>query len=129
MSVAGAKEFCLKAANGSNCSGGANSGLADGASGTGSFSLNFANQIVGGTNKHPIFTPVPAPSTLTLNNFGVRYQPVPGYSSTVGVPSAPLPPPEVTVGVPEPETWAMMILGFFGLGAVVRRRRQVARTA
>jgi hypothetical protein len=28
--------------------------------------------------------------------------------------------------VPEPATWAMLILGFFGLGAVLRRRRAVA---
>jgi hypothetical protein len=28
-----------------------------------------------------------------------------------------------STGVPEPATWAMMILGFFGAGAVVRRRR------
>jgi len=129
MSFAGSKELCLKSVSGNNCSGGANGGLADGVSGTGSFSLNFASQIVGGTKKDPIYTPVPAPSTLTLNNFGVRYQPVPGYESTVGVPSAPPPPQEVTVGVPEPETWAVMILGFFGMGLVVRRRRQVARAA
>jgi hypothetical protein len=29
-------------------------------------------------------------------------------------------------GVPEPATWAMMILGFFGLGSMVRRRRALA---
>lgn len=29
------------------------------------------------------------------------------------------------VAVPEPATWAMMILGFFGLGGVLRRRRSV----
>jgi hypothetical protein len=32
----------------------------------------------------------------------------------------------VSGGVPEPATWAMMIMGFFGLGSVVRRRRAVA---
>jgi hypothetical protein len=30
------------------------------------------------------------------------------------------------VGVPEPATWAMMILGFFGLGAALRSRRSPA---
>jgi hypothetical protein len=30
-------------------------------------------------------------------------------------------------GVPEPATWAMMILGFFGLGSMVRRRRAMLR--
>ena len=29
----------------------------------------------------------------------------------------------VTLGVPEPSTWAMMLLGFGGLGALLRRRR------
>lgn len=32
----------------------------------------------------------------------------------------------VTASIPEPTTWAMMLLGFFGLGAVIRRRRAVA---
>ena len=27
-------------------------------------------------------------------------------------------------GIPEPATWAMMLLGFFGLGATLRRRRE-----
>jgi len=30
------------------------------------------------------------------------------------------------VSVPEPASWAMMLLGFFGLGAILRRRRAVA---
>ena len=32
-------------------------------------------------------------------------------------------------GIPEPATWAMMLLGFFGMGSVLRRRRSVAITA
>jgi hypothetical protein len=28
-------------------------------------------------------------------------------------------------GVPEPATWAMMLIGFGGLGAVLRRRRSL----
>jgi uncharacterized protein DUF4114/PEP-CTERM motif-containing protein len=32
-------------------------------------------------------------------------------------------------GVPEPATWAMMLVGFGGLGAMVRRRRAVALAA
>jgi hypothetical protein len=31
--------------------------------------------------------------------------------------------------VPEPASWAMMIIGFFGLGAMLRRRRQASATA
>lgn len=30
-------------------------------------------------------------------------------------------------GIPEPTTWAMMILGFFGIGAAMRRRRRGSR--
>lgn len=38
--------------------------------------------------------------------------------------------PPVQGGVPEPSSWALMLLGFGGLGAVLRRRRgQVALTA
>ena len=33
------------------------------------------------------------------------------------------------LGVPEPATWTMMILGFGGIGAVLRRRRQSAALA
>jgi hypothetical protein len=29
-------------------------------------------------------------------------------------------------GIPEPATWAMMILGFGGIGAMMRRRRSLA---
>jgi hypothetical protein len=32
-------------------------------------------------------------------------------------------------GVPEPATWAMMLLGFGGLGATLRRRRAQAVAA
>ena len=32
-------------------------------------------------------------------------------------------------GIPEPSTWAMLILGFFGVGGAMRRRRRAARVA
>jgi len=37
--------------------------------------------------------------------------------------------PPVTGGVPEPETWALMLSGFFGAGAFLRRRRAMTATA
>lgn len=50
-------------------------------------------------------------------NFSAEH---PGYSVVVspGVANAPV------AGVPEPATWAMLILGFAGVGAGVRRRRR-----
>jgi len=35
----------------------------------------------------------------------------------------------VGLSVPEPTTWAMMLLGFGGIGAMIRRRRQTLATA
>jgi hypothetical protein len=32
-------------------------------------------------------------------------------------------------GVPEPATWAMMITGFAGMGAMIRRRRSIGAIA
>ncbi|WP_293906964.1 PEPxxWA-CTERM sorting domain-containing protein [Phenylobacterium sp.] len=37
--------------------------------------------------------------------------------------------PGGTGGVPEPASWALMLVGFGGLGAMLRRRRRVALTA
>lgn len=42
-----------------------------------------------------------------------------------GVGAPPPPPPPPPGGVPEPSTWAMMLIGFFGAGSMVRARRRV----
>jgi hypothetical protein len=52
---------------------------------------------------------------------------------SIGTPNG-LPPIAVLDGisltaVPEPTTWAMMLLGFGGIGAMIRRRRQTLATA
>jgi len=39
------------------------------------------------------------------------------------------PKPLVSVGVPEPATWGLMIVGFGGVGALLRRSRRQARAA
>jgi opacity protein-like surface antigen len=36
---------------------------------------------------------------------------------------------EAPAGVPEPATWAMMLVGFGGLGAIIRRRRATTSTS
>lgn len=41
------------------------------------------------------------------------------FRSTALAPPPPPPPP----GVPEPATWAMMLIGFFGMGSAIRSRR------
>jgi hypothetical protein len=47
--------------------------------------------------------------------------------SVLSIDGGGLPPP--TPGVPEPATWAMMMLGFLGLGAVAYRKRAAFKAA
>jgi hypothetical protein len=50
----------------------------------------------------------------------------PGDPGIVGFPPITPPPPGGVGAVPEPATWAMMILGFFAVGAALRRRTRQA---
>ena len=56
-----------------------------------------------------------------------------GLQVTAGLASTdlrnPLDPTTLTASVPEPSTWAMMILGFLGIGAMTYRRRRSAMAA
>ncbi len=149
MASLGDMDFCLKDSNGANCSGGGGGGLSMGQSGSGAFSLTFLDHTttyvtvqVARYNKKgqltgydeiqmPQVNPVAAPTTVAFNSFGLRMQSLNGGFSTVGVSSTP-PPPVSGIGgfgeaamiaVPEPATWAMMIMGFGVIGAVMRRRR------
>jgi hypothetical protein len=45
------------------------------------------------------------------------------FTPDAGVDVADLRSGESLLGVPEPATWAMMIVGFFGLGGLIRRRK------
>ena len=97
-------DLCLSNDSGQGCSGqGGVSNVAGVNPGTGTFSLMFSGS--------------PAPTQLNLSNFHVRYQDVVssvGNSGTGNFKSfAPL---------PEPGTWGMMLLGFAGIGAALRRR-------
>jgi hypothetical protein len=64
-----------------------------------------------------------APSLITTGTFDLL-----GFGANTS--SATLTVTDTTVGaVPEPSTWAMMILGFFGIGAMTYRRRKSAMLA
>lgn len=62
-------------------------------------------------------------NSLTLNSLG------PPNAATPGLLSANV--TSLTAAVPEPATWAMMLLGFGGIGVAMRRRRprQIAQIA
>ena len=96
-------EVCLT--NSNSCAGGGGGGatLSDPASGT--FSLVF------GSNT----------SSVTLSDFYVRYQSLAGLGD-VGSASG-----RETPAVPEPATWALLLVGFGGIGATLRTRK--AKTA
>lgn len=101
----GVVELCFTVGN---CTGGgsAGDGVQIGGSTAGRFSLDF------GASNLP---------TLTLSNLHVRYQGItaPGIIGGSGTGSY-VPPP----AVPEPGTWAMMLLGFGGVGVTLRRTRR-----
>jgi len=93
-------DVCLNN-NGSSCQGGGGSGVLNGASGNGTFTLDFGAS---------------APATITLSDFFVRYQSLQvGTGSGTGSQTPP---------VPEPATWAMMLIGFGATGVAMRRRRR-----
>jgi len=64
---------------------------------------------VGGQTTTNFHSPNPEASQLRINTLQ--------YAATVPVTGG---------GVPEPATWAIMLVGFFGAGSMVRRRRAVA---
>lgn len=98
----GAVEVCFQS-SGNSCAGGGNGGVDDGPiAGNGLFTLDF------GVNT--------TPATITLSNFAVRYQELAvGSGSGTG---------RIVGSVPEPGTWAMMLIGFGGMGVALRRRRR-----
>ena len=106
-------EFC--AYGGSNCNGGAGGGLDQGQITGGRITLNF--------------NPAVGPGGVTLSGFTDKYQSVSAFGGnslrgTEG--GGGNPTPFDTPGVPEPATWAMIIFGFGGVGALMRRRRALA---
>ena len=93
-------DVCLNN-NGESCQGGGGTGVLNGDSGNGTFTLDFGAS---------------APTSITLSDFFVRYQSLQvGTGSGTG---------SQVPGVPEPATWAMMLMGFGATGVAMRRRRR-----
>ncbi len=72
-----------------------------------------------------LFAPVPGPGIVGGGPGGGIIIGPPGEEGPVTPPVTPPGPPPV---VPEPASWAMMLLGFGALGAILRRQRHVRRT-
>jgi len=77
--------------------------------------------------------PSPAPSPGGYFGFTpqisfIDIPPVPPTQPPIA-PSLPPVPPTIVPMVPEPATWVSMMLGFFALGAALRRRRTAAKSA
>ena len=91
-----------------------------------------------------LFSPVPAPNYFTFpgvsfgtaagvdiniaNNGTAVYTEDRSDTDPVGYPQAPITSLSVTA-VPEPATWAIMLVGFGGMGAAIRSRRKQALAA
>lgn len=107
-STVGVQDICVKSGQGNNCNGGGGTGILLGQTGTGAFQLNYLT----------------APSELVFTDPMVRYQSLnfnrPGGGSVTGSSGTGVP----VAWVPEPATWALMIMGFGGIGAVLRRTRR-----
>jgi hypothetical protein len=101
---------CFRAGGGGGqCDGGGGGGVGiDDAAALGTFTLNFAS----------------AQTSLTLNNFYIRYQTLASTESSATSASG---LGTVTSAVPEPATWGMMIIGFGLVGASMRYRRRATR--
>jgi hypothetical protein len=105
-------EFCATVGN--NCSGGTGGGVLVGDTGSGLLTLSFA---------------VAPTDGIDLTDFYVRYQSLGAdrEGSGVGVGNPCVGGGDCGGGggneIPEPGTWALMILGFGSVGAMMRRRR------
>lgn len=107
----GSVDVCFKDASTGACAGGGGSGLTDGQTGTGTFTLNFTQPL----------------TSLTLSDFYVRYQSITGagnISSANG--SGSLSTSGGGTQVPEPGTVGLLA-GGLAAAWLLRRRRPVAR--
>lgn len=75
---------------------------------------------------------VPATDNPVLPPGGGGFVPISGGGGGGGggvIPVVPVTPTPPVSNVPEPDVWAMMILGGFALGVMLRRQRRMVRTS
>jgi hypothetical protein len=108
--IAGNRQICFKGQNNGNCAGGGGTGVNKGGSPqSGTFTLVFNNKI----------------KNLSLEDLVIRWQNIStssrqnclNNSSGIGYATS-------SESTPEPSTWAMLLVGFGGLGAMIRSRRK-----
>jgi len=102
-------DFCNTA--GATCNGGSSNGIDIGQSASGTFTLDFADD--------------PNLTQITLYDGVIRYQEITGsgFRGASGIGTGNLTITPFVVAVPETSTWAMMILGFAGVGFMAYRRK------
>ena len=101
-------DVCFKDAATGSCAGGGSGGLTTGATGTGTFTLNFSSPI----------------SSLTLSDFFVRYQSITGAGNVTSASGEGTMTSTGGTSVPEPGVLGMMLGGIAAI-ALLRRRRLV----
>lgn len=107
----GSVDVCFKDASTGSCAGGGSGGLTDGQTGTGSFTLNFAQPL----------------TSLTLSDFFNRYQSITGagkVSSATG--AGTLTGTSGGTSVPEPGMLGLFGAALIGVGLMRRRQRFAA---
>lgn len=89
---------------------------------------NFTNiTFLGGSLWNIGFSAFDSPLSLAASGMTYTFSNItaPGATATIGTISL---SPHVVAAVPEPSTWAMMILGFAGVGFLAYRRRYQSAT-
>jgi hypothetical protein len=109
----GAIDVCFKDAATGACAGGGSGGLADGTTGTGSFTLNFSQPL----------------TSLTLSDFYVRYQSIVGAGNVTSASGSGTLTSTTSGGTSVPEPGMLGLFGAALVGVGLMRRRQTLRTA